>query len=76
MHARNSFKSILKEGYQKSLKKSTVFFLSNPVPFNGQDYGKQKGPGTRDQLLVILQNRFRKIPLLIMYYSTECNHIT
>ena len=22
----------------------TLFFLSNPVPFNGQNYEKQKGP--------------------------------
>ena len=34
---------ILKEGYQKPLKKLTLFFLSNPVPFNGQSYEKQKG---------------------------------
>ena len=31
-------------GLSKSLKKVTFFFLSNPVPFNGQ-----KGPGTSDQ---------------------------
>ena len=43
--------SILKEDYQKALKKLTLFFLSNPVPFNGQSYQKQKGPGTSDQSL-------------------------
>ena len=32
-----------KEDYQKALKKSTLFFLPNPVPFNGQSYQKQKG---------------------------------
>ena len=51
MHTRNSFKSkiyILKEDDQKALKKFTLFFLSNPVPFNGQGYQKQKGPGTSD----------------------------
>ena len=37
---------ILKEDYQKALKKLTLFFLLNPAPFNGQDYKKQKGPGT------------------------------
>ena len=34
--------------YQKPFKKLTLFFLSNPVPFNGQSYLKQKGPGTSD----------------------------
>ena len=29
--------------YQKALKKLTLFFLSNPVAFNGQDYEKQRG---------------------------------
>ena len=43
----------MKEDYQKPLKKSTLFFLPNPVPFNGQSYQKQKGPGTSAQLLFI-----------------------
>ena len=30
-------------GLSKTLKK---LFLLNPVPFNGQNYQKQKGPGT------------------------------
>ena len=53
LHARNSFKNkiFLIEDYQKSFKKLTLFFLLNPVPFNGQCYQKQKGPGTSDQLL-------------------------
>ena len=34
------------EDYQKALKKLISFFLWNPVPFNGQSYLKQKGPGT------------------------------
>ena len=33
-------------GLSKSLKKLTIFFIANPVPFNGQSYQKQKGPGT------------------------------
>ena len=61
----------LKEDYQKALKKVTLFFLSNPVPFNGQNYQKQKGPGTSDQLLFKLQNKFRKIPLLVTHYMTN-----
>ena len=61
---------MLKEDNRKALKKLTLFFLSNPVPFNGQIYQKQKGPGTSDQLLFRLRNNFRKIPLLVMYYLT------
>ena len=37
----------LKEDYQKTLKK-LIFFLLNPVPFNGEDYEKQKGTGNSD----------------------------
>ena len=37
----------MKEDYQKAFKKLTLFFLLNPVPFNGQSYQKQKGFGTR-----------------------------
>ena len=61
----------MKEDYQKALKKLTLFFLSNPVPFNGQSYQKQKGPGTSDQSFFRLQNKFRKIPLLVIYYLTK-----
>ena len=57
----------MKEDYQKPLKKSTVFFLPNPVPFNWQSYQKQKGPpGTSAQSLFRLWNKFRKIPLLVI----------
>ena len=55
----------------KALKKLTLFFLSNPVLFNGPNYQKQKGPGTSDQSLFRLRNKFRKIPLLVMYYLTK-----
>ena len=44
----------------KRHSKITFFFLINPVPFGEQDYEKQKGPGTSDQLLFKLQNKFRK----------------
>ena len=40
----------IEEDYQKDFKKLTLFFLSNPVPFNGQCYEKQKQPGTSDQV--------------------------
>ena len=53
----------MKGDYKKSLKKLTLFFLSNPVRFNGQKYKKQKGPGTSAQSLSRLWNRFTKISL-------------
>ena len=62
-------------GLSKSLKKLTLFFLLNPVPFNGQSYQKQKGPGTSNQSLFRLQNKFRKIPLLVIYYLNKFDHI-
>ena len=34
-----------RKGLSKSLK-GTLFLLSNPDPFNRQNYQKQKGPGT------------------------------
>ena len=60
---------ILKIGYferglSKTLKKLTLFFLSNLVPFNGKSYQKQKVPGTSDQWLFRLQNKFKKIPFI------------
>ena len=57
------------------MKKLTLFLLSNPVPFNGQDYERQKRPETSDQLLFRLQNKFRKILLLVMCYLTNFNDI-
>ena len=48
-----------------------TFSLMNPVSFNGQDYEKQKGPGTSEQSLFRLKKNFRKIPLLVMYYLTK-----
>ena len=66
-------------GLSKTLKKVSFIFLLNPVPFNGQRYQKQKGPGIREQSLFRLQNKslfrvqnkFTKISLLIMYYLTN-----
>ena len=68
-------KDFLKEDYQKASKKLTIFFLSNTVPFNEQSYQKQKGPGTSNQFLFRLQNKFRKIPLLVIYYLTKFDDI-
>ena len=58
---------LLKEDYQK--------FLSNPVPFNGQNDQKQKGPRTSHQSLFRLQNKFRKVPLLVLYYLTKFDDV-
>ena len=65
----------MKEDYQKVVKKVTFFFLSNPVPFNTQNYQKQKGPRTSDQLLFRLQKKLRKIPLLVMNYLTKFDDV-
>ena len=58
-------------GLSKSLKKSTLFFLPSLVPFNAQSYQKQKGTGTSEQSLFRLLNKFRKNPLLVIYYLTK-----
>ena len=50
-------------GLSKNLKKLISFFL------------EQKGSGTRDQSLSRLQNKFRKIPLLVIYYLTKFDYI-
>ena len=56
----------------KSLKKKvTLFFLLNPVPFNRQNFQKQKGPGTSDQLLFMLQKKFRKTSLIVIILSDQ-----
>ena len=51
----------------------TIFFESSP--FNGQDYEKQNKSGTDDQTLFRLQNKFREIPLLVMYYLTKFDDV-
>ena len=68
LHAINSFKNkILKEDYKKALTKLTIFFPSNPVPFNGQSYQKQKESGTSDQLLFRLRKKSIKMSLFVAY---------
>ena len=71
LHARNSFKKnwYFERGLPKTFKKLTSFFLLNPTPFNRKDYEKQEEPGTCDQLLFRLQNKFRKICLCIIWPS-------
>ena len=57
-------------GLSKSHKKGNFNF----IPFNSQNYQKQKGPGTSDQS-IRLQNKFRKILLLVMYYLTKFDYV-
>ena len=57
--------------YREPLKTLTLFFLSNPISFNGQSYQKQNRPGTSDLSLFRLRNRFTKISLLVLYYLTK-----
>ena len=61
---------MLEKDYQKAIKKLASFFLLNPVRFNGK-YKKQKGPLTSDQLHFRLQNTFRKLFVLVLYYLTK-----
>ena len=68
-------KVIFQRGLSKSLKKLTLFFLSDPVPFNGQKYQKQKGPGTSHQFLFRSQNKFRTNPLFVIYYLTKFDDV-
>ena len=65
----------MKEDYQKALKKVNLIFLPNPTPFNGQSYQKQKGSGTSDQSLFMSQNKFKKIPLFVIYYLTKFDDV-
>ena len=61
----------MRKDHQKALIKLTSFLLSKLVPFNEQSYLKQKGSGTSDQSLLRLQNKFRKIRSLVIYYLTK-----
>ena len=66
---------ILKKDYENTFKKSTLFFLPNPIPLNGQRYQKQKGPETSNQSLFRLRNKFRKILLWVTYYLTKFDDV-
>ena len=59
----------------KSFKNLTLFFLLIPVLFNGQSYQKQKESGTSDSLLFMLQDKFRKNSLLVIYYLTKFDDV-
>ena len=59
----------------KSFLKVNFIILFNPIPFNGQNYQKQKGPGTSGQTFLKLRNNVRKIPLLVTYYLTTFDDV-
>ena len=57
------------ERLSKSLKKSNFIFSFEPSLF------QQKGPETSDQSLFRLRSKFRKFPLLVMYYLTKLDEV-
>ena len=65
----------MKEDYQKPIKQLTLFFLLNPVSFNGQSYQQQKRPETIDMSLLRLWNKFTKISLLVIYYLSKFDDV-
>ena len=68
--------SILKEDYQKALKKLILFFLSNRVPFDEKNYKKkQRRLRASGESLFRLQNKFRKVALLVLYEITKFDDI-
>ena len=75
VHTRNYFENYFERGLSKSLKKVSFIFFPNPIHFNGQSYQKQKRPGTSGQSPFRLQNKFRKIPLLVIYYLTKFDDV-
>ena len=74
LHARDSFEN--KIFWKITIKKElTLIFLSNPVPFNRQDYEKQKEPQNSDQSFFRLQKKSKKIPILVMYYLIKLDDV-
>ena len=62
LHSRNYFENrYLERELSKNLKKVHLFFLSNPVPFNRQNYQTT--------------SRSSVAPLLVMYYLTKFDDI-
>ena len=69
-HLRNYFKNkIFWKRIIKKPEKVNFIFSFEPSP------STQQLPGTSDQSLFMLQNKFRKIPLLVIYYLTKFDDI-
>ena len=62
-------------GLSKNLKKVTLFFLLNLFPFNGRNCKEQKESRSSDQSFFRIQNKFRKFPLLVVYYLTKFDEV-
>ena len=62
-------------GLSKSLKQvNFIFFLTQYLLMDKVNQ-KQIGSGTSDLSLFRLQNKFRKIPLLVIYYLTKFDDV-
>ena len=59
----------MKEDYQKTFKKLTLIFFLKPVPFKGQIYQKQKGPGTSDQPLKVTKQVQKNVFISYIYLT-------
>ena len=76
LHARNSFKNKYFERLlSKSLKKVNSIFSFKPGHLQWTKLSKTKGARISDHSLSRLQNKFRKIPLLVTYYLTNFDDI-
>ena len=76
LNAKNSFKNkIFWKRIIKNPEKINFIFYFEPSSFNEQDYERQKGLETSGQLLIRLQNKFRKNPLLLMHYVTKSDDV-
>ena len=62
-------------GFSKSPKKGNFLSSFKSSLVQQTKLSKTKGPGTSDQWLFRLQNKFRKIPLLVMYYLAKFDDV-
>ena len=66
-------------GLSKSLKKfnfqTFIFFFQTWLLLMNKVMKKQKSPRTSDQLLFGSQNKFKTIPLLVMYYLIQFDDV-
>ena len=65
-------------GYETQVQKN--YFFSYALSFRTQSFWidkiiKNKRPGTSDQSLFRLRDKFRKIPFLVMYYLTKFDDV-
>ena len=58
-------------GFSKSLEKGNFLFSFELSTF----HQKEKRPGTSNQWLFMLRNKFRKIALLVMNYLTKLDDV-